>query len=355
MLPVECVVRGYITGSGWKDYQPTGAVCGIELPAGPARVRAAARADLHAVDEGRGRPRRGDRLRAARSSCSAATARWPSACATSRSRSTRAPPSTRARAGDPRRHEVRARPATRTATLDARRRGAARPTPRASGRPTGYEPGSGAAELRQAVRARLGVRAPAGTSTPPAPRDPRRRRRAHAREVRRGVRADRRRAVRRLAGADRRHERACACWSGRRQGSSTRRARRSSGRCPRSASRASSNVHVGRLVELDVEDPARLPEMCERLLANPLIEDYEIVVAEPIDGVPRAPMQVRRRPLPRLLRRGRRAAGVRARRRGRAPLARRPRPAGRRRGRSSPAASPTATTCASARSRGSRR
>jgi len=38
-----------------------------------------------------------------------------------------------------------------------------------------------------------------------------------------------------------------------------------------------ANVHVGRLIELDVEDPARLPEMCERLLANPLIEDYEIV------------------------------------------------------------------------------
>ena len=38
-----------------------------------------------------------------------------------------------------------------------------------------------------------------------------------------------------------------------------------------------SHVHVGRLVELDVEDPARLPEMCEQLLANPLIEDYEIV------------------------------------------------------------------------------
>src|SRR5689334_993349 len=34
MLPVECVVRGYITGSGWKDYQRTGAVCGIELPSG---------------------------------------------------------------------------------------------------------------------------------------------------------------------------------------------------------------------------------------------------------------------------------------------------------------------------------
>jgi phosphoribosylaminoimidazole-succinocarboxamide synthase len=34
MAPVECVVRGYITGSGWKDYLATGAVCGIELPGG---------------------------------------------------------------------------------------------------------------------------------------------------------------------------------------------------------------------------------------------------------------------------------------------------------------------------------
>ena len=34
MVPVECVVRGYITGSGWKDYQATGVVCGIELPGG---------------------------------------------------------------------------------------------------------------------------------------------------------------------------------------------------------------------------------------------------------------------------------------------------------------------------------
>ena len=34
MLPVECVVRGYLSGSGWKDYQATGAVSGIELPPG---------------------------------------------------------------------------------------------------------------------------------------------------------------------------------------------------------------------------------------------------------------------------------------------------------------------------------
>jgi phosphoribosylaminoimidazole-succinocarboxamide synthase len=34
MLPIECVVRGYLSGSGWQDYQQSGAVCGISLPAG---------------------------------------------------------------------------------------------------------------------------------------------------------------------------------------------------------------------------------------------------------------------------------------------------------------------------------
>ena len=34
MLPIECVVRGYLAGSGWKDYQATGEVCGHTLPAG---------------------------------------------------------------------------------------------------------------------------------------------------------------------------------------------------------------------------------------------------------------------------------------------------------------------------------
>ena len=66
MLPVECVVRGYITGSGWKDYQRTGTVSGLDAARGPARVGQAARAAVHAVDEGRRRPRRGDRLRADR-------------------------------------------------------------------------------------------------------------------------------------------------------------------------------------------------------------------------------------------------------------------------------------------------
>ena len=34
VIPVECVVRGYLSGSGWKEYQATGMVCGVPLPAG---------------------------------------------------------------------------------------------------------------------------------------------------------------------------------------------------------------------------------------------------------------------------------------------------------------------------------
>ena len=37
-----------------------------------------------------------------------------------------------------------------------------------------------------------------------------------------------------------------------------------------------SHVHVGRMVELDIDDTSQLERMCEQLLANPLIEDYEI-------------------------------------------------------------------------------
>ena len=45
------------------------------------------------------------------------------------------------------------------------------------------------------------------------------------------------------------------------------------------------NVHVGRLIELDIDDPARLPELCERLLTNPLIEDWEIVESADADSI----------------------------------------------------------------------
>ena len=158
MLPVECVVRGYITGSGWKDYQAhrrglrasscrPGCASPSSCPSRSSRRRprprsatttrtSTSRAPSRALgdrDAGRAAPRRLDRgLRARRRA--------------------------RPRARDhPRRHEVRVR-ARRRRHAGARRRGAARPTPRASGRPTSYEPGRGAAELRQAVRPRLGDR-----------------------------------------------------------------------------------------------------------------------------------------------------------------------------------------------------
>ena len=41
-----------------------------------------------------------------------------------------------------------------------------------------------------------------------------------------------------------------------------------------------SDVRIGRMVELTVDDPAHIDAMCERLLANPLIEDYEVALLE---------------------------------------------------------------------------
>ena len=41
-----------------------------------------------------------------------------------------------------------------------------------------------------------------------------------------------------------------------------------------------SHVHVGRLVELDVDDPSQVDAMCEKLLANTLIEDYEVTLLD---------------------------------------------------------------------------
>jgi phosphoribosylformylglycinamidine synthase subunit PurS len=48
-----------------------------------------------------------------------------------------------------------------------------------------------------------------------------------------------------------------------------------------------SNVHVGRMVELEVESAEGIEQMCERLLANPLIEDYEVLLLEPASGTAR--------------------------------------------------------------------
>jgi phosphoribosylformylglycinamidine synthase subunit PurS len=40
------------------------------------------------------------------------------------------------------------------------------------------------------------------------------------------------------------------------------------------------HVRIGRMVELEAADPDRLPELCEKLLANPLIEDYEVELVD---------------------------------------------------------------------------
>ena len=49
-----------------------------------------------------------------------------------------------------------------------------------------------------------------------------------------------------------------------------------------------TEVRVGRLVELEVDDAADLPAMCEKLLANPLIEDYEVVTEPGAEPAPAA-------------------------------------------------------------------
>ena len=70
-MPVEAVVRGYLAGSGWKEYQESRPVCGVAAAAGPEERREAARADLHARRQGRGRRARREhhlRARGARSS-----------------------------------------------------------------------------------------------------------------------------------------------------------------------------------------------------------------------------------------------------------------------------------------------
>jgi phosphoribosylformylglycinamidine synthase subunit PurS len=48
-----------------------------------------------------------------------------------------------------------------------------------------------------------------------------------------------------------------------------------------------ADVRVGRLIELEVEDPRQLPAMCEKLLANPLIEDFEIQTEPASEPAPR--------------------------------------------------------------------
>ena len=51
-LPVECIARGYLTGSAWAEYKEAGKVCGVRMPPGMVEIGAVPRADLHADHQG---------------------------------------------------------------------------------------------------------------------------------------------------------------------------------------------------------------------------------------------------------------------------------------------------------------
>ena len=193
MLPIECVVRGYLAGSGWKDYLGTGEVCGHRLPGGLRESEQASHAHLHAGDEGARGARREHRPGRARALVGEELFDRGRA---DLDRALRVRGRVRRRPWHHhRRHEVRAR--------DRRRRDA---DPRRRGADAGLVPllaggrvraGPLTAVLRQAVRAGLLRVARLGqdASGPGAPTGGRRR---HARTIRRGVRARHRDRVRRL-------------------------------------------------------------------------------------------------------------------------------------------------------------
>jgi phosphoribosylaminoimidazole-succinocarboxamide synthase len=272
MLPVECVVRGYLTGSGWKDYQATGAVCGIELPPGlieserlPQPIfTPASKAEIGEHDE---------------------NISFESAVATLGDLAT----AERLREISLALYELAAAHALERGIILADTKfefgldasgvltlGDEALTPDSSRfwPVDGYQAGRGqpSFDKLEPNRTRAG--------------DPRRGRRPHTGPLYRGLRADRRTSVRHLARADRRtgrgprHGRVVRARVLVRpkdgildpQGQAVERA------LPALGFEGVRNVHVGRLIELDVDDPSRLGEMCERLLANPLVEDYEVLV-----------------------------------------------------------------------------
>jgi Phosphoribosylaminoimidazolesuccinocarboxamide (SAICAR) synthase len=181
MLPLECVVRGYITGSGWKDYLATGEVCGHVLPEGLTESDRLPQPLFTPSTKARQATTRTSAATRPPSSSATASRRWsapPSTC-------TGSPQRTPSRAGSSCRHEIRARPRRRWRAR-ARRRGVH----------SGFVPllaggslraGRAATIVRQAVRARLLRVGGLGQDVSGAGAAGTRRRR-DAREVHRGVR-----------------------------------------------------------------------------------------------------------------------------------------------------------------------
>ena len=353
------VVRGYLAGSGWMDYRRLG--CGLRAraarracasPTGlpePIVTPATKATEGHDVNitetRGGGALRRASATRAARD---AALALYGFAASHAEERGIIVA-DTKFELGDRRGRDGHARRRgahPRLVPLLARRRVRA-------GRP--------AAVVRQAVRARLVPRRPAGTSTAPGPELPARRRRRNAGPLRRGVRA---------AHGDRRStttsptRRSCCDGdgprSGRRPGSSTRRARpsrrrsRTLGFVGHERARRPAGRPRGRRRRHGRRRAREVERMCTELLANPLIESFEIV-----DGGRRDVRAVLGSPSSRSPARTTTATRAspleHARRRAASRLARRDRAARRTSAASScRAASRTATTSAAARSPASR-
>ncbi len=270
MLPVECIVRGYITGSGWKDYQASGSVSGVALPAGlqeseqlpePIYTPSTKAEEGHdeAIDFAETVRLLGSEELAAQVR-DVSIAVYKAVAAHARERGVILA-DTKFEFGldsDGRPDAGRRGLHAGLLALLAGRHVRGRPRP---------------AVVRQAVRARLGDvdrlgQAPAGAA------DPGRRGRRHPRALRHRLRAAGGRVVRRVAGPGRvvRVRVLIRPKSGilDPQGQAVERA------LPALGFDGVANVHVGRLVELDVPDASQVAAMCEQLLANPLIEDYEI-------------------------------------------------------------------------------
>ena len=196
VLPIECVVRGYLSGSAWKAYLDDGAICGIRLPSG-----------LRESDRLPGpifTPRR--RRRSASTTRTSRSRAWrrssgPSSrpgSATRRSRCTAHGAAVCERAGiilADTKFEFGVLPSGELLLIDEVL------TPDSSpllGRRRPTSPAAAQAELRQAVRPRL-ARTRALGQDAARPRAAGRRRRRHARPLRRGLRADHRRQLRPLS------------------------------------------------------------------------------------------------------------------------------------------------------------
>ena len=260
-LPIEVIVRGYLAGSGWKDYGRTGAVCGIPLPAGCARATGC----RSRSSRRRRRPRQGhdenisiDEAADARRARASPSGSRELAIALYRRGAEIAEPAGIILADT--KFEFGIDPATgelilidEVLTPDSSRFWDA----------ADYEPGRAQASFdKQYVRDWLETQD--WDKTPPGPGAAGGGRRRDARPLRRGVRADHRRQLRALSrrGRDRRvtHD---AWTSGspstscRSPGSSIRRAGRSRAASATSGSTACSDVRVGRRVELTVDGGRR--------------------------------------------------------------------------------------------------